>query len=73
MLHGFGFLISMGMVGSWNSGGKWQHLTVRGKMAIIAMGSKTGMATKVIYLLGSMMMADRSEPYFSWATHNILE
>lgn len=59
-LHGFGFLVSMGMMESWNAGGKLQHLTVRGKMDIIAMGSKTRRVTKVFDLLGSMMMADRS-------------
>lgn len=50
----------MGMMESWNAEGKLQHLTVRGKMDIIAMGSKTRRATKVFDLLGSMMMADRS-------------
>lgn len=48
MLCGFGFLISMGMVGSWNAEAKWRHFTVKGNMVIfIAMDHKTGGATKV--------------------------
>lgn len=60
MLYGFGFPMSVELVGSWNAEGKWEHLTVRGKMDLTAMGIKTGMATKVLDLLRSMMMGDRS-------------